>query len=87
MSTYSIYEKNDKTFIQAVRKATDDLGFKTSELGFIEVEADKAESIMQKLNSNEIALDFDVRATNGLWQLKVVRVVAPETVASATLEV
>ena len=75
MKTYAKYQTNGKTFIQVSEPTSDDLGFKTNKLGFIEVEAEKAESIMEKINSNEIALEFGAQnPKSGLYSLQVVRV-------------
>lgn len=76
MST--IYSKvpgktNGKTYIQASTTEEDELGFRTRKTGFIEVNAEKADAIMEKLESGELGLNFGPQSSNGLYELQVVR--------------
>ena len=75
MVRYSIIPAKGEgnTFIRATETSFDELGIGSTNTGFLTVQAEKAEALLEKFEAGELGVNFGEKNAQGLYDLEVVR--------------
>ena len=73
--SYSIAngKTNDKVYIRCSTSTFDELGLGSTQTGFIEVQPDKADALLEMFENGELGVEFGVQNNLGLYEIKPIK--------------